>query len=166
MSTPQNRDPKELVARAFTEPGAEPMAVRQTGGAVRYASQAYGASRAKVTAEGGVLGDAEPAAPASTSAHTDDTRAMVSGVTSNFDAARLYLVMTGGGANAKATVTAHRVNDDGDIVKAATFTDLAPLTEIRDAGIGHRATLYRISAITLDGASGITLCVAGEGAST
>jgi len=161
-----NRDPDELFQRGFQVPGAEPLAVRQTGGAVRFALQGASHRRPVVVAAAGNLGDDEPAAPAAVADHDDDTRAMVSGVTESFDAARLFLRAPDGGAAFQADIEVYRLTDLGDIVKAGTLAGVAALTEVRDTGIGHRPSLYRLTNITLDGASGITLCVAGEGAST
>ncbi len=159
-----NRDPHELLQRGFQVPGADALAVRQTGGAVRHALQSASHQRAVVVAAGGNLGDDEPAAPTSIADHTTTTRSMVSGVTEHFDAARLFLRAPDGGAAFEADIEVYRVTDLGDIVRAGTLTGVPALTEVRDAGIGHRRSLYRLTNITLDGASGITLCVAGEGA--
>lgn len=161
-----NRDPDELIQRGFQVPGAEALAVRQTSGAVRHGLTSASHRRPTVVAAGGNLGDDEPAAPAAIASHTDDTRAMVTGFTESFDAARLYLRAPDGGAEFVADIEVYRVTDLGDIVKAGTLAGVAALTEVRDTGIGHRPSLYRLTNITLDGASAITLCVAGEGAST
>lgn len=154
----------EVIEAAAHIPGGDPLSVRIVRGSLTFALPGFGGQVAKKP-DGANVGDDQPAVAGTVAGldavHSDGASAI--GWMDRFSDVALYLDFVGGGALAKATIERHRILDNGDVVSdGADIVDVAHHVLVRDNNSGLR-TIYRIKDITLDGATAITLKVAGEG---
>lgn len=154
----------QILEDAAHHPGTNPLAMRIVRGALTFAVPGFGKAVVKKP-DAGQVGDAQPAV-AATEGALDAIHAaalLELGWMKRFSSVALYLSYANPGAGTKATLERYRVLDNGDVVRdGADFVDVANHTLLRDENSGLR-TIYRIVDITLDGATAITLNVAGEG---
>lgn len=161
------RGAAEVIIRSSMVPGADPVSVRIMRGQVTYSARGYGHSRDKT----GGAAAAEALPPAVYPDSPNPTLLSMTCRLNQFSSVRLYLRFVDGNGDpvavdnaSTATVTAYRVNDNGDTVKTGEWTNLGHLDEKVDDNSLGRNTVFHIAAPNYaGGAAAVGLRVAGEG---